>query len=246
MKTILYIISVGHSGSTILGNFLNAHSKMLFIGEIVAPIRHKKSFECIYCENNTCPIWNNILTKDLVYKNFKSYSKNKKPEDEREQPGSIYRHLFDNTENEVIIDSSKKIKWMLWNSNQKDFNIKSIFLVRDLRAIVSSLKRKEKQDIKTAANRVKKGIRSLSKEMGKVDFIDNINLKYEDLVTEPVKNGKLITNFCGLEYEETMNNYYEYPSHIFGGNEGPTIEIKSRESIDYKLNEKWKTIKKCF
>lgn len=248
MNTVLYIISLSHSGSTLLGSYLNAHPKIINLGEI--KIKQKDIIRCIFCEDNECPIWNTILTEELVRKNHYAFKSNKKSKDIEEKPGAIYKQIFNLTDNKVVVDSTKDINWMLWNSKSKDFNTKAIFLFRDLRGVVASWKKRSLHirdgDTDRIVKKIKKNLNSKLKQINKIKSIDILNLKYEDLVEDPKKYGEKISNFCGLNFSEKMNNFYDYPNHVLGGNRGTHSMIKSRTNKDFILDDKLKLVDEDF
>ena len=59
MKTIVSIISLGHSGSTLIGNLVGSHKSAIHLGEVVAPMEKKRPIKCMYCLDKDCPLWDN-------------------------------------------------------------------------------------------------------------------------------------------------------------------------------------------
>ncbi len=241
MKHVIYILSLSHSGSTILGNFLGGHSRMIHLGEIVVPLRKGLPLKCYHCDDTPCPIWDSLISKKTIKQCYQSFISSQNTSrfikkirkllhlnSSNPQSSQIYREIFFKDDVEVLIDSSKSTDWLLWNSNAKEFKHKAIFLTRDLRGVVASRKRKYNDSVDTIRNDIHKEITELIRQVGSFTNIDVLQLRYEDLITSPTHTAKQLSQFCGVPFDEDMLQFYEHPSHIVGGNIGPSIATKKQ------------------
>jgi len=126
MPKIIYILSLPHSGSTVLDYYLSFHKDILGLGEIYSVLKGKKfSFEQTHSicscglDMNDCNFWSSFL------KEFKkSFGKN------------------------VIVDSSKDLAHLkptipLLKNNLADLRV--VFLIRDARGWAKSITEIEKK-----------------------------------------------------------------------------------------------------
>lgn len=278
MKSVIYILSLGHSGSTILGDFLGAHPQIIHLGELVLPLRKGRQLKCFYCDGSPCPIWGSLISKKTMTQCYQAFSSSRKTpvfvkkiksllsfKPSNRQASKIYREAFSKEGIDALVDSSKNIEWLIWNSNNQKLRHKVVFLTRDLRGVVASRKRKySSSSVDVISNDVRNEVTKLAKQIKELSNIEVLQLRYEDLVAFPNDTGRRLSLFCGVPFHEDMLRFYEKPSHIIGGNIGPTIATKKlmsgsasvtlnsnelAEGKDYylsvspglHLDERWKT-----
>src|SRR5690349_7956846 len=166
--TVIYIISDRRSGSTLLENTLSKSSEVTSIGELAmlkghilkqGPGNHW-NWNCSCGKPVTeCDFWKPVL-KDTWEQNPSSFNtniewnfksrllnviSNKKNKDVAETLNKLYKKIFEQTGKPFIVDSSKDpFQALCVYRNARDFDVKIIWLKRDLRAIaVSKSKWKE-------------------------------------------------------------------------------------------------------
>lgn len=268
-KTIVFIICLGHSGSTLIGNILDSHSKGLHIGEIPSPLTKGYPVLCRSCLNLSCPIWGNVLTDKYIRKVFQDYkSKIKNPSRfkkllffSQNYSADIYTKLFEEYPYlKFIVDSSKNLTWYSYNTNPKKYDYKYIFLKRDLKAIYASLKRQEKPiNFKDALLDYYKQIKKINKFYTNTSIKDKIFIDYERFCKNPEYYVNKLTNFLGIQYEEKMLNFQKHKHHLIGGNTKllfyghnkidelqKILNIKPKDTEYYKnlegikLDDRWK------
>lgn len=144
--TVCYIHSASHSGSTVL-NMMLAHSLgALGLGESHAVLSGKKktmegSSECCSCGSSMeiCPFWGGLITQDGVVLKEKDFTKR-------------YLKILEKAKElgfDTIVDSSKHIDMLdilLMLEQQGHIKLKVLFLIRDVRGWVTSMKAIARRD----------------------------------------------------------------------------------------------------
>jgi len=247
---VLYIISLGHSGSTLLGNILDSHSKCIHAGELISPVTKKRRLVCMECIDDPCPIWGSLITQKDLEKNYSDFvgkdiiSKAYKLLPLRRKNIIYDRILYAYPAKSVLIDSSKNISWSKYNVNncKKKFQYRFIFLKRDVKAVFASYKRGYNQNVGDRLPYLNKSIskindfyRSLSAEL-------KVAVSYDELVEKPEGSLKHICDFLNLSYESDMLNFESMPHHICGGNQSGVIQKGTKKAkkldslIDFKTS----------
>ena len=138
MNKMVYITSLGHSGSTLLNLLIGRHPKMIGLGEVnnsIGKINKKQNMCTCGLSALECQIWGEVLKKEI--------------NDKYNSITDIYTDLFQLVHNKygkdkIICDSSKNIEWFN-KINKQVINNKVIFLVKDVRAYSHSLIRKNRK-----------------------------------------------------------------------------------------------------
>lgn len=243
MKTILYILGYGRSGSSLLSWLLNTHSKIMSVGELYRlPSALLEDLIPKFCscgkEMIVCQLWVNIFEKINTF-NFNTFTFNK-------WNLFLFEQLFKNNLNiTTIVDSScniKRLKELRKGVLARKFRLKVILLTRDSRGVIYSTSKrgynlgKRKQPFLRAIIswyvRNKQCI-NIFNNFGSNDIL---HIKYEDLVNNTDKTLMTIHKFVN-EVQEPMNtNWKKIPPHTFAGNS----RIRKSKSNIIKTDEEWK------
>lgn len=227
-KTIVFIVGLGHSGTTLLGNILGSHSKILHIGELVSPIKKNKSFICRECLDKHCPIWGSTITKTDLLKEYKYFSQQnliRKIFPSKNITGLIYSKAFNAFNDiDIIVDSSKQLNWYNFQKTNKDFNYKYIFLKRDFKPIIASYKRSYNRSVEEQIIVTKNKIKSINSFYNTISHLNKITIKYEDIVTSFESNFKEICKFLMVDYEKSMYKFNDFKHHLIGGNQAGYLQ----------------------
>ena len=138
MKTLVYVLASGRSGSTLLDKFLNAHPRISGFGEI-GRLPHVEDNGPNYCgcslAINECDVWNPVLKE----------AQKKKDWGFEEWTSFLMEYLF--TENDFVVDSSGSLKRLkkLIALNSNSFSIKVIYLHRNPFGVIYSMNKKGKR-----------------------------------------------------------------------------------------------------
>lgn len=252
-KTIIYISGDGHSGSTLLDIILGSAKNAISTGELVfLPQKGIKNKEFCACGRPVpeCDVWTKIIdkwqekrilnlekyiqiqNKLLSNKNIlSSYKLLKNPSgiilDFIKDTQHLYEIIFNVTETNIVIDSSKAPAKLLILKNL-DFEVKTIHLTRRFGDLLNSNKKKAKKNLKAGIEHDILPRKTsfvlgnwIIKNLLTVLFAQNtqyIKIRYEDIVTDPLK---YITQIYpeDLEFYETLKQRGPfYPKHLVAGN----------------------------
>ncbi len=104
----------------------------------------------------------------------------------------------------------------------------NVVLLRDIRAVAFSLMRHNSERFPSAAELIRKAL------VHRVDalrpFLDDPNslvIRYEDVVSSPLAELKVIGEYCGTIYDDNALRFWEFPHHMTAGNTG-TIDLLRR------------------
>lgn len=268
-KTILFIVSDVRSGSTLLENILSKSKEVISVGELhhLDSHLHKGKWGVTWDWNcscgksfSDCEFWVKVFAK-MNISNFNEientqikYTLNPTIEEIHKSQTAlrlldrIYKAVFEVSNVNTIIDSSKTPQQGKAIYQNSLFDVKVIHLKRDIRAVVIS---KNKWSIKFFDKKLNvykilwktfKFRLRCNKELEDISNKDVLNLNYEDFIKESQENLNLISEFVGFE----SFNFPEYmvleDDHTVGG----TPNRFAKRKIIY--DEQWKetTRKKPF
>jgi hypothetical protein len=240
MTKMLYIVSLSHSGSTLLDMILGSHRCCVGLGEIEKVLVSIEHDSLKYTNNlcscgmrmTDCAFWGKMFEKLVNYK------------------GSLidkYRFVIEQFQNDfgqdtILIDSSKKIESVIELNKHFHFSIKTIFVIKDVRNYVNSAIRNYKRD-----NRKLNFLESLvyyhylnwHKQNKKIFYyltknsINYMCIGYEDLCFNKNIVVNNICKFIGIDYEKDMLNLSNSKSHILVGNRMRNQKEKQEILYDY-------------
>ena len=304
-KKIIFILSVGRSGSTVLDKFLGSHSDCFSLGEINHFTEEfiKNSICSCGVGQQECPFWSKMMRHinqefqtDLL-RNPDAFSTNckigkgsafirwlklidfllyysgnfpfvfRRIKEAMQNNIFLYRKVFDKVQENILIDSSKDVIRALFLEKllKAEIECKHIFLVRDGRATVNSILKREYRLLKKE-NDSKKEKCATFKSHVKIDFKsavfqwkkvnkkikllldvfkrDNYCLiKHEDFCKDPKSTFNNISNYLGVEWEDSMLDLTKKTHHMVGGNASrinaksiqPSEEIWTTSFSDHDL-----------
>lgn len=164
-KTIIFIVSAGHSGSTLLAKILGQHPEVFSGSELVnynnKSVRSEKSLCSCKMSYSNCQFWGKIKSENDIdnlhlfsilkgNKKFGNFFKlivtifiNSRFESSTinkniEQYYRLYNSIFKESGSNIIVDASKNFFNAFILASQKKFNYKFIFIRRDGRAVLNS------------------------------------------------------------------------------------------------------------
>lgn len=229
-KRVIFIMGVGHSGSTLLELILGSHSKILGLGEL-ANLQEKLDSNpseparlCSICPGE-CELWNSradISVLNRYFSNRKRYSTLVRQI--YRQRKSIYQYFFEWFDAPILVDSSKRVSW-IQRQLQPAVHWRKItpillYITRDGRAVMNSYLRKYADATAEAVSRNwKDNVERME------DFFRRFNgpktmLAYESLAVKPYETTYWLTDFLGLRFEPEMLQYWKHDHHTCNGNLG--------------------------
>ncbi len=233
---VIYITSLSHSGSTLLDLLLNAHSRIMSVGEIKQlPLKWRNlrrdltskrtPFMCCCGETvRNCAFWTQInqqveITsgKSLSELDMKGHSENEFITDNE----IIFRIIGDVSKTSFIVDSSKDVRRLSLLKRVPGIEVFPIVLVRDAKGQICSIQtkaaRKGWRDASITGsidqyNEINRKIQTLVKTM------PHVKIRYEQLVTQPEITLMSILKPLGLNFEPQQLQWASQPKHLVAGN----------------------------
>lgn len=205
-----WIIGAGHSGSTLLGMMLGAHSRVFYAGEAKKSVflgdatKPKRKRECKLC-GPECRVWGAL---DGI------------------QPSVLYARLRETTGASMIVDSTKNLDWVRARVGEGAGTL--VFLTRDGRAVVNSRLRKYPE--LSVESQVQDWLTQLAACEAFFEKFEGpkVRVAYETLALKPEATLTAAAAACGLEYEHAMLHFERSEQHPLGGNNG-TQSLLERE-----------------
>ena len=242
-ENLVFIISLPRSGSTMLQHILGAHSKMIASAEpwILFPASlalQKGMIKSVY-DHEICAIaltdfLNQLEGKEQVY--YEAVNM---------MASHLYQSFLKGKKENIYIDKTSRYYLILPQLIRIFPQAKFIFLIRNPLANFSSfLTTMVNNDITRLGN--EEGIRNdllngykLINEGIKLYNKNCIVVNYEDIIDNPKKEIKKITEYIGVEFEEEML-YYKRNTGVL---KGKLVDPKSIHKHDTPVNdykEEWK------
>jgi len=231
---------------------IGSHSQALHIGEIVAPLQRNKPIVCQSCGEKPCPIWGGAIQETQLHSFYRSFSRYKSQGRVRRylsrlaknnRKSTIYESIFAHfPEKNIIIDNSKNIFWARYHDMFYSYDVKYVFLYRDLRAIWASHLRKQKIPSKDFFKKVKRNINNMQNLYRSLNRKQKYALQYETLVTHPEQEIAKLCEFLGVDFLTDMLRFYEYTHHTLGANRNTILQskeaqINNKQYLDNEIEE---------
>jgi len=236
MHRVIYIASLGHSGSTLLSLILGKHSRFAGLGTIADMLlgneleqrRQRRTICTCGSRIDECSFWRKVASKleASVEHDIKAQ----------------YRKVLETVENEfggncIAVDSSKGIRPLKILHDTPNINVKVLYMIKDVRSYtVSMIDNAKRMRAKKVRNFIRlpdfarlsfyyfvlwylknKRIQLFLKKHNMQYF----QLGYEELCLYPNLMIEKICNFLGEEPEPSLLSFLSFDNsrnHIMGGN----------------------------
>jgi hypothetical protein len=240
---VIYIVGLGHSGSTLLDLLLGAHSRIVGVGELIAlssagkPGRHEQVLDrrcdCGAPTKLACQFW------DAVDRRLQSAGATSlrtidldicDPGAFRTVNAAIFDAIAGVSGRSWIVDSSKRIS-RYQRLVEAGFNVRPIHIVRAPCGVVASHVRKGRNwwsHCLTYSGHAFRAPRVLADR-------EHLRIHYEDLATRPEEVVRGAMEWLGLDFEPGQLRFHQTPHHLLAGNH---MRHAGDESI--RLDERWK------
>lgn len=260
---IIYLLGTGRSGSTALATVLNNHKTICSVGELNHFYSFIKNDARCACGSpiGSCDYWGQVLRKfpdSLIDDSLEKEILCRK----MEYHSSIHQHLagrlngkdfhvykqiqkelfnaLKTDQSEYILDSAKYIGRYLALRRIFDNNLKGIYLVRDLRGIIWSFKKK----VQTQSSPLRTTLYYLFINLWGQLLVfllpknQILKIRYEDIIDHPQKTFHRIGEYLNLDLSDIVKKIenkeaFQMP-HIIGGN-----RLKKADSITLKKDTEW-------
>lgn len=236
----IFVFCLPRSGSTLLQRILMGHSKISSIAEphFLLPFifaSKKDGTIAKYSHQATFKGFNDMISylpgKENEYNQFLNDFSNK-----------IYRGLSDK-ESIYFLDKTPRYFWIIPEIVKIFPDAKFVFLFRNplqiYASILTTFSNKRFNNIHGFYRYLTEGIELLS-EGYKLLKSNSYKLNYEDLVLNPEKIIKELTDYLDLDYEEGLSKIFKDQA-IKGGSKDPT-GIRMYNKVDSSPLNKWKEL----
>lgn len=268
-KTILYIVSDVRSGSTLLENILSKSNEVVSVGELhhLDSHLHKGkwgsswNWKCSCGESfDSCKFWTkvfkdmNVLDFDDIKNTEVKYEKLSGAVEESKRQATlelldrIYTSVFNTTGVKVVVDSSKRPLQGKAIYENSSFNVKILYLKRDLRAVVISKNKwsmkfydKSLDLYKVLWSSYKHRI-NCKKVLREVRDEDLYVINYEHMLSDLQFNLDSISSFVGFSTFRVPEYTVLDNDHTIGGTPGRFEKRKIKLDSHWKKTAKRKPI----
>jgi Sulfotransferase family len=248
--TLVYVLGAGHCGSTLLTLLLNAHSRVLGLGEVSTLATIRPSIREASRKNKELqtPLWLDVKRcweastglrfSDIDLGHPSSWEALRWPAGRVRRwalnNGELFSCLASRSGAAILVDSSKSQQRLLLLL-KAGFRPKVIHLRRDGRAVLHSYRRRGRSFFAgfrrwlgpTLAARI------LRRRLPETHWLA---LRYEDLATAPEQALERVCGFLGVDFEPEMLNFRSRASIGIGGN-----AMRYRASEEIVLDEEWRS-----
>jgi hypothetical protein len=235
--TIVYILSRGHSGSTLLDLLLSSHPQIQSVGELKQIARREDpSCSCGVERVRECPFWTDVSER-LVRRTGTPLLDQPIESDDIEAAQranhTVYEEIAAAANTSVIVDSSKDHRRLEALLADDDFDVRVIHLVRSPEGVVFSHLRKQR-DWRVELARYKRGLeRSRRVLRGRAFRL----VRYEALARHPERTVRELMTWLGLSFDECQLDWSGRVRHNVGGN-----RMRFSTSSEIRLDEGWRQL----
>lgn len=243
---IVYVVGSGHSGSTLLNMMLNAHSEVLGLSEVDVIGRYSATGDQTDTANPLHkPFWGTVreryeaLTQqsfsdiDLECKGYRGWN-----DDQlaawQEANRVLFNTVAETSGGHILVDSSKRPERLGLLRSTEGLDFRVIHLIRDGRGVANSVLGKYGKFGKALRSWVEPNLRAL--RLRKYFEPGHwIQVHYENLATEPVRELSQICDFLEITYEPAM---LDFQDAYYVGIDGNYRVITQHDS-HIALDERW-------
>jgi hypothetical protein len=251
---IVFIASLGHSGSTLLDLMLNAHPDMASVGELKQLTRYTRfqrgrgrtpRCSCGAESLGKCDFWREV--DDITVKHGGRHLGDLNVEDyadaETFQRDNtlLFGAIAAAAGKKIIVDSSKQIERLALLVENPELDVFPVFLVRDPKGqICSSLRKNGKQ------HKLGKGHNSLLRLISNYSFTNrriysvvkhrpHAVVHYEHLAKDPQGTLSALMAAIGMNFDPQQLKFVEQERHNISGN-----RMRFAASSRIRLDERWR------
>jgi len=252
MPVIVYIIGVGHSGSTLLDLLLGSHSRTFSVGELIALSsvgksgRHARVLgmpcDCGAPTKLDCAFWSEVdrrLASERSTSLHEIDLETADPDAFRAANRALYDAVAEVSGRAWIVESSKRPR-RFERLVEAGFDVRPIHLLRAPHGVVASNVRKGHDWREECRRYSRQAIRT--REM--LAEREHMLIRYEDLATRPEATVRSVMDWLGLEFEPAQLRWDLGVRHNLAGNRmrrsgDTTIALDRRWRSDLSASQRW-------
>lgn len=235
-QKVICIVSMGHSGSTLLDLLLSGHPDVVGVGEVknLSPAKAPETDCCCGKHVWDCPFWDRVAgvlseKSALPFRELDLESRD-------DGTFAAHNHAFFSAVAEVagrriIVDSSKGVRRARRLLATSHFDVAPIHLVRGAHGVVySHLKRGRRRWIAESRSYA----RRLRWTREQLRGVDHALVRYEDLAMDPIRTLSTLMPRLGLGFQRRQLDWSARERHDAGGNP------MRLGSVSVRLDRGWK------
>ncbi|CAH0998965.1 hypothetical protein LEM8419_00260 [Neolewinella maritima] len=252
-KKVVLVTGTGHCGSTLVDLILSSHSSSLGVGELI-DVRNKEGYaRGTLVPNELYGFDDSLWTPQRLRYVYQQFVKErsfwhrvlgKVAPMMQSNRTKIYASILDAVpKKRLLVDSSKSVPYtktsLLQLKASEAFEPYLIWIKRDPRGVINSYRRKY-PEIPVATfiekfKRAEREIRQIHDTLG----VKKMIVDYGQLAGYPEAETRRLCDFCGLDFEADMLEFWKHEHHHIAGNSGTkTLVAKYHNAIDaYTTNE---------
>ena len=222
----VFILGIGHSGTTLLGRMLGAHSAALCVGEILrleqAAADPEKKCSC-GASFRACAFWQELsahLPKEVM-RDYKKWS----PE--------LFEDILARQGKQMLVDTSKSRAFRLISKWERR-SARYILMIRDPRGVMRSSLRRGKDLTTLLGTHLKWIERYLDFARKQPDRCTTTF--YEDLIAAPEMQLRRVCDFLSLPFESDMLGPNAQLQHLIRASGSPYL----KGTNDLRQDERWR------
>ena len=244
MPVIVYIIGVGHSGSTLLDILLGSHSRTFSVGELIAlsstgkPGRHERILaepcDCGAPSKSACSFWSGI-DRRLQAEHATSL---REIDLESRDPGvfvaanrAIYESIARESGRSCVIESSKRPA-RFDRLVAAGFDVRPIHILREPHGVIASNLRKGHDWYAQCRTYSRQALRT-RRLLADREFM---RVRYESLATRPEETIRDLMEWLGLAFEPEQMRWSRTVHHHLAGNR---MRLTRDDTI--RFDQRWRT-----
>jgi hypothetical protein len=239
---VVFIASLSHSGSTLLDLMLNAHPKIISVGEVkqlgrfarLEKIGRRRRCTCGAASVYDCAFWSAVgaLTKSggrhLKELNVEDYT-----DRETFDPDNalLFKAISEASGKDYVVDSSKHPSRLMLLLENREIDVFPVFLLRNPKGQIYSA-----QKTPTALSKlISSYVRTNREIYGAVKDRSHAVVYYEELVRHPEATLSALMQSLGLQFDRRQLDWAAPVRHNVGGN-----GMRRGTSSELKLDDRWR------
>lgn len=236
MKTIskqtIQFVGTAYTGSTLIGAALNAHSQMVYIGELARLPGYREKYGhyhydagCMQCliDGSDCKIFSSKTIQKLS----------------TIVPKEGIEYLRRITSKPIVVDGTKFVEWIRITRNDV-VNTKVVILAKNPASYLQSCASRGIEPLWAEANAWRDTYYDALRTCSRMD-LPCLVVRLEDYQKSPEKALHKLCDFIGVNFEKRMLSTTNFKTHALGGNPGAyvdTVESKTMRRLAEDLGQK--------
>jgi len=235
---VIYILGLGHSGTTLLSRILGTHSQIVATGgskNVPLFVNGEKDCSCGATHPRNCSFWS-AVDQELGKRGTTLDKLQFRYGDSRPDPDSVrnfYSAVMDAGNAKAVIDTSRRVSYYKALQQVEGIEFIPVHIFKDPRAQCASSKRKGASAWSGIWNYNVRSRRIRALDATRQDMI---HLSYEALCLDPKTQIERILEKVGVDFEpRQLTEFAAGESHVLGGNK----QLR-KKNVRITLDQSWR------